>query len=135
MTALPDALYQAYSELYQRIGVVQAIADASLATPATFNGSALYQSVQAVQQQFQQRIAPPATTLELPPRAQSIQTEINRHLRLLTTDVAFLRSARQAHTQQQRLQQVRDRLIRLTEFCDALLSPPVDSQDSEESFL
>ncbi|NER08174.1 MAG: heterocyst frequency control protein PatD [Okeania sp. SIO3C4] len=58
---------------------------------------------------------------------QSAQTEVNRLMRLLGTDVTFLRSAKQADTQSKRLGQVSDRLSRLLEFCDGLLAAPEES--------
>lgn len=117
MSELPKPLQAPYSILQQRVETMRAIA-----TPRAFNGSALQQSFQATQQHFQQQILLPSMNLDLPPLVRSAQTEINRILRLLSLDVAFLQSARQPETQSQRLQQVGDRLTRLQEFCDGLLS-------------
>lgn len=51
----------------------------------------------------------------------SYQTEISKELRLLGTDIMFLQSARQPLKVQQRQAQLRDRLDRLTGYCDRIL--------------
>lgn len=52
---------------------------------------------------------------------QTFQTESNRQLRLLGTDVMFLQAARQPTTAQRRQAQMGDRLTTLIQYCDALL--------------
>lgn len=121
MSVLPEPLCQPYVDLRQMLQEMQAIAQSALSAPASFQGNAFQKSFQATQQHFQQHIVIPAAELDLPSLVQSVQTEINRNLRLLGTDVVFLQSARQAATQQQRLQQVCDRLVKLLEFCDGML--------------
>jgi hypothetical protein len=54
-------------------------------------------------------------------RIQSYQPEMAKHLRLLATDLVFLRSARQATTLEQRRQQIRDRIGTLMRYCDGVL--------------
>ncbi len=54
-------------------------------------------------------------------RSRSFHVEINKQLRLLTTDVMFLQAAKQAVTSQQRLEQVSDRINTLIRYCEALL--------------
>lgn len=54
-------------------------------------------------------------------RLQSYQTEINKQLRLLNTDLLFWQSARQSATQQQRQAQAQDRLTLLLRYCEAIL--------------
>jgi hypothetical protein len=76
------------------------------------------------QQFYQQRLA----TLDvekfdgaIASKVQSIQTEINKELRLLGMDVTFMQSARQPATIQQRQRQLGDRVLRLMQYCDVLL--------------
>ena len=57
----------------------------------------------------------------LVPRWQSVQTEINRAVRLLQNDIIFLRSARQPATRQTRLKTLCDRLEQLIGYCQVLL--------------
>lgn len=49
---------------------------------------------------------------------QATQTEIHKYLRLLNTDLAFLKAARQTSTRQQRYALLRDRLQTLIRLCD-----------------
>ncbi|MGF1487517.1 MAG: heterocyst frequency control protein PatD [Prochloraceae cyanobacterium] len=51
----------------------------------------------------------------------SVQTEINRAIRLLQNDIIFLRSARQPATRQKRLKTVCDRIEQLIGYCRVLL--------------
>ena len=46
----------------------------------------------------------------------SLQTEIQREFRLLNTDILFLGASRKAQTKEVRLQSIRDRITRLTQF-------------------
>lgn len=55
------------------------------------------------------------------PRWQSVQTEINRAVRLLQNDIIFFRSARQPATRQTRLKTLCDRLEQLIGYCQVLL--------------
>ena len=77
-----------------------------------------------VQQFFQQQVGP----LELAeldgaiaPRVQAVRTEMQKELRLLAMDVMFLQAARQSVTQQQRQEQLGDRLEKLLGYCQVLL--------------
>ena len=54
-------------------------------------------------------------------QAQPLQTEINKQLRLLETDLIFLKAARQPATLQQRHQQIQTRLTLLLRYCEAIL--------------
>lgn len=55
-------------------------------------------------------------------RLRSIQTEINKEMRLLNADVIFLNTAKQPTTIQQRQQQIGDRLQSLRQYGEAALS-------------
>ena len=55
------------------------------------------------------------------PRWRSIQREINREFKLLTTDILFLASARQETTKTKRLKTIGDRLAKLTSYCHGIL--------------
>ena len=76
------------------------------------------------QQFYHQRLAPlDVETFDeaIASKVQSIQTEIDKELRLLGMDVTFLHSARQPATIQQRQRQIGDRVTRLSQYCDVLL--------------
>lgn len=76
--------------------------------------------VTQLQQWFQQQLlAQPPEAVDA--NAQSLYVEIHKQLRLLSTDAAFLQSARQPQTQQQRQHNLRDRLAILERYCNALL--------------
>ncbi|WOD41187.1 heterocyst frequency control protein PatD [Nodosilinea sp. E11] len=77
----------------------------------------LQQQFLLAQQHFQHQILPLG---DQTPSAQPIITEINRTLRLLAMDVAFLQTARQSITTQQRQRQLGDKLAQLLGFCAAL---------------
>lgn len=66
-------------------------------------------------------------------RLQSIHTEINKQLRLLSTDIAFLKTAKQPDTQQQRRQQIGDRIQSLRQYGDAVLALGETSPKAAES--
>jgi len=72
----------------------------------------------AMQQTFQQQVLPlshgPDTHL------QPLLTEMNRVLRLLGMDVAFLQTARQPQTRHQRQHQMLTKLTQLTAFAASL---------------
>jgi hypothetical protein len=61
--------------------------------------------------------APTETHLQI----QSIQTEINKQLRLLETDLIFLKAARQPDTMQQRQQQIQTRVTLLLSYVTRVL--------------
>jgi hypothetical protein len=61
-------------------------------------------------------------------QAQPLQTEINKQLRLLETDLIFLKAARQPATLQQRHQQIQTRLTLLLRYCEAILALCIASE-------
>ena len=54
-------------------------------------------------------------------RWQSVQTEIRREFKLLSTDILFFSSARQNSTQTKRRKSIGDRLAKLIGYCKILL--------------
>ena len=54
-------------------------------------------------------------------RWESIQREIKREFKLLSTDILFLASARQSVTRNKRLQSITDRTDKLINYCQGLL--------------
>ena len=88
-----------------------------LVQAANPSGSRLQAEFLATQQLFQHQILPLG---EPHPAAQPALTEMNRTFRLLAMDVAFLQTARQSITAQQRQRQMGDKLTQLLGFCDAL---------------
>ena len=57
-------------------------------------------------------------------RWQSVQTEIKREFKLLSTDVLFLASARQITTQNKRVKSISDRLTKLIGYCQIITNVP-----------
>lgn len=57
-------------------------------------------------------------------RWQSVQTEILREFKLLSTDILFLASARQNLTRQKRLKNIEKRLTKLIGYCQIMLGNP-----------
>jgi hypothetical protein len=89
------------------------------------NVAALQQNFQTVRQYFEQQIISlTSDNLDeaITPRWQSLQTELKRELRLLTTDMLFLNSSRQPETKQARLKAISDRLAKICGYCQAMLS-------------
>ena len=62
------------------------------------------------------------------PRWQSVQTEIKREFKLLSTDILFLSSARQNATQTKRLESIGDRLINLVGYCQIMLDKKTEDE-------
>ncbi len=60
--------------------------------------------------------------LAIAPRWQSVQTEIKREFKLLSTDILFLASARQNATQIKRIKSISDRLTKLIGYCQIMLN-------------
>lgn len=86
---------------------------------------AVTEAVAAMTQRFQQQMVglnAIAMDEAIALRIQSIQTEINKQLRLLTMDTMFLKTARQSETSQQRQQQMADRIDLLLRYCEAILA-------------
>ena len=96
---------------------------------SSLDAGSLQEKLRQLQQFFQERIISlPDDGLEgsAASRWQSIQTEMHRTLRLLGTDILFLRSSRQATTTEQRLGTIGDRLSQLIGYCQAIVSPDND---------
>lgn len=87
----------------------------------------LSNDLQQIAEIFQQQVEQ-LSTAPLPPvtasRTRLIQTEINKQLRLLKTDLAFYQTAKQAAKIVQRQQQMSDRCDLLLTYCTALLDLP-----------
>ncbi|MEO1689963.1 MAG: heterocyst frequency control protein PatD [Cyanobacteria bacterium J06631_6] len=58
---------------------------------------------------------------ELVSRWQSVQTEIRREFKLLSTDILFLATSRQPETQQKRLESINSHLSKLIGYCQIML--------------
>jgi hypothetical protein len=89
----------------------------TLARSANPSGRQLQEQFLLAQQHFQHQILPLGNELA---NAQPVLTEMNRTLRLLAMDVAFLQAARQSSTTQQRQRQLIEKLEQLLGFCQAL---------------
>jgi hypothetical protein len=129
---LPDSVRQPYIEFEHQLQHLQTLV--TLANPD-------FREIQAcfleVQQAFQMHIAQPnwANLSEIDAsRLSAVHTEIYKQLRLLATDVMFLQAARQPLTRQQRQAQMRDRLILVQRYCQAILataSPDPGGEDAQ----
>lgn len=93
-------------------------------TSADSSVDAFREGVTAITQQFQQILGLGLAEVDeaIALRLQSIQTEISKQLRLLAMDTMFLKTARQPETNQQRRQQIGDRLNLLERYCEAILA-------------
>jgi hypothetical protein len=97
----------------------------SLATQGNPDGQQLQGQFLPVQQYIQQQVLPLGDTY---PGAQPVLTELNRTLRLLAMDIAFLQTARQPLTVQQRQSQLAKKIRQMLDYCGALeaAQPPPD---------
>lgn len=110
-----DLARAAVQKLQAQIGDLQALGQRANPCGASLQGQFL-----AAQQQFQGQILPLGDRDS--PHWPPILTEMNRTLRLVAMDVAFLQAARQPITVQQRQRQLLDKLQQLAGFCEALLA-------------
>ncbi|MEB3358786.1 MAG: heterocyst frequency control protein PatD [Synechococcales bacterium] len=115
---LPEPYQSRYGALRQSLEQLAGV----VADPAG-DGDAIERLFQTTQQQAQSVISADFEDLEgaIAPRLRSYRTEINRQLRLLGTDVLFLKTSRQPQTSQQRRAQMGDRLQQLMGYCTASL--------------
>ncbi len=120
-----DFLLDSYAQKYQQL---LNLLNESINPPldiASFLTSPEQTPWQELTQFYTQQILP-LTGEELPPeitaRWRSIQTEIHRAMKLLTTDIALLRAARSPDLQSQRQKVLLDRLTTLTTYCQAILT-------------
>ncbi|HEY9764421.1 MAG TPA: heterocyst frequency control protein PatD [Trichocoleus sp.] len=106
----------------------------SIISQANPDATALQQDFLMVQQQFQTGILGITGTLPeaLADAAQPLLVEMNRTFRLLGMDIAFLQTARNPLTQQQRQKQMRDRIHQLQNFCQGLMKLENEATDLSE---
>lgn len=93
-------------------------------SPKLTNQLAIKQEFQRLEQWFEQNIShldAEGISIAYIPRWQSIQREVNREFKLLTTDILFLASARQDATRIKRLKSISDRLEKLSSYCRGIL--------------
>jgi len=113
----------ALSYIEQVRGLQQAL-DESSWEQALLETTQLKQQIQSVKEiftQYQWLSQSEVVEENLAQRFRSIVVEIDKQLRLLEIDSLFLQNARQAATQTQRRNQIRDRLVLLNRYCEALL--------------
>jgi hypothetical protein len=118
---LPASHSQAYQEFLVSLQKFQICLE-NLDTEV--NTTVVNQQFLALQDLFEQRIK----TLtdddldgELLSRWRSLSTEMYREFKLLTTDLLFLRTSRQAATKRQRLEKICDRVTKLIAYSRAML--------------
>lgn len=115
---LPLPHRQAYQALLSKLLALQTV---STANSDTADIEQVFQSMQQIFQAQVLNLGSDELDLEISSRWQSLQTEMQRSMRLLSTDMVFLRSSRQAATSEQRLATVRDRTQKLIDYCQAML--------------
>lgn len=115
---LPKSYRQAYHTWVKSLLTLQE----QLYSP-TPDVAMIEQTFQQVQQIFTAQILPlnsQEINLDIASRWQSIQTEIHRSLRLLATDILFLRTSKQSTSVRAKLTTISDRLCRLMEYCQLM---------------
>lgn len=113
---LPQPYRNAYDHLRQALLALAA----NLEQPEP-DLSALTAEIATLQVEFQRQVLslnPDTLNPSQQQQLRAIQPEIHKYLRLLNTDLAFLKAARQASTRQQRYALLRDRLQTLIRLCD-----------------
>uniref|UniRef100_B8HYC3 Heterocyst frequency control protein PatD n=1 Tax=Cyanothece sp. (strain PCC 7425 / ATCC 29141) TaxID=395961 RepID=B8HYC3_CYAP4 len=117
---LPPLYCQCYADFQQSLEVFKTLLQSD-PTPQHLQTDFL-----TLQQQFQRLLRPTGEVLEpaTQNRLHAINTELQKQLRLLETDLLFFQTAKQPPRIQQRRQLINDRLQLLSRYCDALLSPP-----------
>ncbi len=122
---LPTSYRAKYREFKQALEQLQEMATSEAAAGgSTADAPALWEPFSGVQQFFGREILGVSAgeiSPEVASRIQSFHTEMHKQLRLLGTDVMFLRSARSPETLRARQIQVSDRLKTLIGYCSALL--------------
>jgi len=119
---LPASHNRAYQDFLALLTDFQKMVDHSAASNSKTLISSKFQSLH---QWFERNIIQlDARELEpkIVPRWQSVQTEIAREFKLLTTDTLFLASARHNDTQMKRLKSISDRTTKLMGYCQILLN-------------
>ncbi|WP_448572112.1 heterocyst frequency control protein PatD [Trichothermofontia sp.] len=115
---LPQPYSDAYAHLRQVLldleGRLQADPDRALRIEAVTTAQAQFQAVLSLN--------PEGLSPTQRQQQQAVHPEIHKYLRLLSTDVAFLKAARQATTRQQRVTLMGDRVQTLLRLCDYLLT-------------
>ncbi|MGB7444432.1 MAG: heterocyst frequency control protein PatD [Coleofasciculaceae cyanobacterium] len=116
---LPASHCEPYQELQKALESML-----SKVSSTNWQGAKLQEIDQSVQQVFSQEIANLRAD-ELAPedisRWQSIQTEIHKQMRLLSTDLMMLQAARSSETFLVRSKSLCDRITTLIQYCQALI--------------
>jgi hypothetical protein len=116
---MPSTIRQNYQQFQQSLQVLQL----KLTNSDVVSGT-LQSEMAQLQLQFQQ-ISLSLHDLEQSQanlQIEAIQTEISKQLRLIQTDLVFLKAARQPATVEQRQQQMQTRLEQLLNYCSAALA-------------
>ncbi len=117
---LPQPYRNAYDNAYDHLrqALLSLVANLEQHEPEL---SVLSTAIATLQVEFQSQVLslnPDTLKPSQQQHLQAIQTEIHKYLRLLNTDLAFLKAARQTSTRQQRYALLRDRLQTLIRLCD-----------------
>jgi len=127
-----QAFYQQFSDQLKRLTKeAQSLASQEVSDNSTRNWM---DTIAALQAEFQVNILELSVveTDELSGRVRSIETEIFRVLKLLSTDFLFLKSAKQAPTLRVRHQQFCDRLTAATVYSQSLLTLAIPASPSPD---
>jgi hypothetical protein len=117
-------LHASHSQAYQELlTLLHELQNSNALKETTGDINSCQKEFQKLQKFFQEEILS-LTSEELDEaiasRWQSLQTEMQREFRLLSTDILFLESSRQPGTREARLKSVGDRLTKLISFCQAI---------------
>lgn len=124
--------YQQFSDQLKQLTVeAQSLSSQEISNDSTRNW---IETIAALQLEFQVNILESSVmeVSELSGRVRSIETEIFRVLKLLSTDFLFLKSAKQPPTLRLRHQQFCDRLTAATAYSQSLLTlvlPPASTHE------
>ncbi|GEM_PF-1114959 len=119
---LPEHLDQSYQTFFAALGQLETSLESDDLKQLQFVLPTLKEAFSRLVEGTEQAMAENLIESEQASRIQSIQTEMNKAMRLLNTDVVFLNTAKQPDTIQQRQQQIGTRLQSLKQYGEAVLS-------------
>lgn len=130
---LPESLNQSYQTLFAALDQLDLALEADDPRRLQLTLPNLQEGFSQLMEESHQAIANDKVEPERASRIQSIQTEMNKQLRLLSADAVFLNTAKQPETVQQRRKQIGDRLQSLRKYGEATLSIWNTSTENSES--
>lgn len=117
---LPESHRDRYQAFSQRLLALEELVSQPECDCAALKSEAL-----DIQKFFQTQISSldlDVLEMDVGQRSSAVQVEMDKQLRLLNLDVMFLQTARRSTTQDQRMQQIKERLKILINYCQGLLT-------------